>query len=123
MKKILIIDEKIFSRICSAILELEGLITEIFDGSTKILSLIKFDEFGLIIMSYPFSHFFLEEIKKINIPTIILADQINKEVINLLESLTTSYCMIKPIDYNKFRNLAKKIITCNIPNTKSYNIL
>ncbi|MBE0428070.1 MAG: DNA-binding response regulator [Nitrospirae bacterium] len=123
MKKILIIDEKVFSRICSAILELDGLITEIFDGNTKTLSITKNNKIGLIIMSYPFSHLFLEEIRKINIPTIILADQINKDIINLLEGLTTSYCMIKPIDYNKFKYLAKKIITCSIHNIKGYNIL
>jgi DNA-binding NtrC family response regulator len=123
MKKILIIDEKVFSRICSAILELDGLITEIFDGNTNTLSITKNNKIGLIIMSYPFSHLFLEEIRKINIPTIILADQVNKDIINLLESLTTSYCMIKPIDYNKFKYLAKKIITCSVHNTKGYNIL
>lgn len=123
MKKILIIDEKIFSRICSAILELEGFITEIFDMSKNFLSLNKFDEFGLVIISYPFSQSLLAEIKKINIPTIILVDQVNKEVMNLLESLTTSYCMIKPIDYIKFKKLVKKIIVRKIPDTKSYKIL
>ncbi|MEW6571210.1 MAG: DNA-binding response regulator [Nitrospirota bacterium] len=124
MKKILIIDEKVFSKICSAILEMEGLLTEILEESEHNLGIkCKIEEFGLIIMSFPFTHKILKEIKEINLPTIVLTDQINKDLINLLESLTNSYCMIKPIDYEKFKFLAKKLVTSGLPCVKGYNLV
>jgi DNA-binding NtrC family response regulator len=114
MKKILIIDENRFSRICSAILEHEGFETEIFENSGN--QFVKFDNkrFGLIITSYPFSHGLFEKIKQMNIPTIILTDHINRAFINLLEGFNNSYCMVKPLDYQEFQSLVKQIASCEI---------
>ena len=123
MKKILIIDENRFSRICSAILEGEGFDTEIFENSEN--QSVKFDnkEFVLIITSYPFGHFLFEKIKKMNLPTIILTDHINRAFINLLEGFNNSYCMVKPLDYHEFRSLVKQIVNCEIHEKNELNIL
>ncbi len=76
MKKILIIDESIFSRICSSLLELEGYKIKIFKSVETLPKKLDYEKFGLIITSYPFGYTLLEEIKKINLPTIILTDYV-----------------------------------------------
>lgn len=122
MKKILIIDDSVFSLICSSILELEGLKSQIYKNAESLLPL-NGNKFLMIITSYPFGYSFFDEIKEINLPTIILTDQINREIMNVLKSIPNSYCMIKPIDYDKFRTLVKEIANCGIPSFDEYNIL
>jgi DNA-binding response OmpR family regulator len=123
MKKILIIDENRFSRICSAILEHEGFKTEIFGDSEGKLSRFDNKEFGLIITSYPFGYYLFEKIKKTNLPTIILTDHINRAFINLLDGFSNSYCMVKPLDYQEFRSLVKQIVNCDMSGINGLNIL
>ena len=123
MKKILIIDENRFSRICSAILEHEGFETEIFENSENQFVKLDNKRFKLIITSYPFGHGLFEKIKKMNIPTIILTDHINRAFINLLEGFNNSYCMVKPLDYQEFQSLVKQIASCEVHEKKGLNIL
>ncbi|MDH5769273.1 MAG: DNA-binding response regulator [Nitrospirota bacterium] len=110
MKKILIFDESGFSHICSAILELEGHKTEILKDVKDMLPKLKNKEFALIITSYPFGYFLFEEIKKLDLPIIILTDHINRDFISLLQDFGNSYSMIKPLDYKKFRSLVKNLL-------------
>jgi DNA-binding NtrC family response regulator len=113
MKRILIIDENAFSQICSAILELEGYKIDTCKTFEEKLQQYNTSKIGLIITSYPFCIPVLKEIKALNIPKIILSDNLNKEMINLVKSLTKSFCMIKPIDYDEFRSLVKRILMDN----------
>jgi hypothetical protein len=121
VKKILIIDDSVFSLICSSILELEGLKSQIYKNAGSLPS--NGNKFLMIITSYPFGYSFFEELKEVKLPTIILTDQINKEVIDVLKSLPNSYCMIKPIDYDRFRTLVKEIANCGVTKVDEYNIL
>lgn len=121
MKKILIIDELAFSRICSAILELEGHKTQIFKSAECVLP-SNGNKFSLVITSYPFGYSFFEKIKKIDLPTIIMTDHINRDIMNLFKTLSNSYCLIKPIDYDKFRSLVRDIMNCGMPNTSEFCI-
>ncbi|MEW6417401.1 MAG: DNA-binding response regulator [Nitrospirota bacterium] len=123
VKRILIVDKGSFSRICSAILELDGHKTEILQYIEGMLPPMNSNKYGLIIISYPFGPFLSEEISKMNLPKIILTDHINVDIVNLLQSHTNLYCMIKPLDYRKFRSLVKKIISCDIPNVNGFKIL
>ena len=109
-KKILIVDEAGFSRICSAILEKEGYGTNAICDVHKIDSTMNYSDFGLVITSYPFGAFLLEKLKHARIPTIILSDHMNRELMMTLEHFdkSLSYCMIKPLDYNKFRTLVNQ---------------
>jgi len=109
-KKILIVDEAGFSRICSAILEKEGYGTNAICDVRQIDSTINYSDFGLVIMSYPFGALFLEKLKQKRIPTIILSDHMNSELMMTLEHFdkSLSHCMIKPIDYYKFRTLVNQ---------------
>jgi DNA-binding NtrC family response regulator len=123
MKRILIVDKGSFSRICSAILELDGHETEILQYIKDLLPTLNSNEYGLIIISYPFGPFLSKEIGKMNFPKIILTDHINVDIVNLLQSHTNLYCMIRPIDYRKFRSLVKRIVSCNMPNVNGFKIL
>ncbi len=109
-KKILIIDEAGFSRICSAILQKEGYGTNAICDVRQIDSTINYSDFGLVIMSYPFGAFLLEKLRETKIPTIILSDHINSELMMTLDHFdkSLSHCMIKPIDYYKFRTLVNQ---------------
>ncbi|MCL4490821.1 MAG: hypothetical protein M1510_02805 [Nitrospirae bacterium] len=55
-KKILIIDEAGFSRICSAILEFEGYGIETTTDFDSAQTRLGVSEFGLIITSYPYGN-------------------------------------------------------------------
>jgi DNA-binding NtrC family response regulator len=110
-KKILIIDEHGFSRICSAILhDIVGYDTEIIAHGDDLPSKLNNDKLRLIVTSYPYGAFLFDEIKKRNIPTIILSDSIDGELIALLNDFDKSYCMIKPLDYDKFKTLVKQVV-------------
>ena len=112
-KKILIYDEAGFSRICSAILEQEGYGTNAVPDAHQFDLVLNADDFGLVITSYPYGKLLLEKLKKTGIPAIILSDHMNKDLMTTLEGLgkTLSHCMIKPLDYNKFRLLVNQTMS------------
>ena len=109
-KSILIIDELGFSRICSAILETSGYGTDIITHAHDLPTKLNNQELGLIVTSYPYGAFLFEEIKRHNIPTIILSDNVDEKLISTLRNFDNSYCMIKPIDYDKFKAIVKRVI-------------
>ena len=109
-KKILIIDEAGFSRICSAILENEGFGTNIMPDVHQFDSWVDFSDIGLVITSYPYGVAMLEKLKKWKIPMIILSDHMSLELMATLDRFdkSLSYCMLKPLDYQKFRSLVSE---------------
>jgi len=109
-KKILIIDEVGFSRICSAILENEGFGTNIMPDIHQFDSWVDFSGIGLVITSYPYGASMLDKLKKWKIPMIILSDQMSRELMATLDHFdkSISYCMLKPLDYQKFRSLVSE---------------
>ena len=112
-KRILIIDEAGFSRVCAAILEFEGYRPQTFRNSKSFSPIPKVpheNNVGLIITSYPFCVFIIDDIKRHKIPLIILSDHINNDLLRLLECRHDSYCMIKPLDYQKFKFLVKGVM-------------
>jgi DNA-binding NtrC family response regulator len=121
---ILLIDESGFLRVCSSILETEGFATEtITDVEDNWESKLGCHEFALVISSYPYGKFILEEIKKLALPVILLSDHISEEIINLLEGFNKSYCMVKPLDYEKFKLLVNKLMKGEHPPYAGYNLV
>jgi len=112
-KKILIFDETGFSRICSAILEQEGYGTEAVLDPHQLDSVLSNGECGLVITSYPFGESLIEKLKDAAIPSIILSDHMNRDLLMTLDSLgtTRAHCMIKPIDYHKFKALVNRTMS------------
>jgi hypothetical protein len=126
-KKILLIDDKGFCRICSAFLKVVGFgmetCTYTMTGCKNPLPSLDHNKIGLIITSYPYSHFILQEIKKSRIPFIILSDNIDNKLMSMLKGFTNSYCMIKPIDYQKFRELVTDIMNGHSTAKKGFSIV
>lgn len=123
LKKILIIDEPGFSKVCSAILRAEGCACEVLSEPDSMGSAVKKTDYDLIITSYPFCVTVFDMLKAIGLPTIILSDQINKELINTLQGFNNSYCMIKPLDFEKFRSLVNQIAGSNLVIEDGYKII
>lgn len=109
-KNILIIDEAGFCKVCSAILEYIGYDVETLHGEQSGPAVIKKEDYGLVITSYPYGNFMIDEIRKQAIPAIILSDRIEGDLIKELEGFGNSYCMIKPIDYDKFTDLVNTVM-------------
>ncbi len=111
-KKILIFDEAGFSRVCSAILEKEGYGTNAITDVCQLDSKVNYEDFGLVITSYPYGEVLLEKLITSKIPTIILSDQVSRDLMTKLDHFdkTISHCMIKPLDYHKFRNLVNQVM-------------
>lgn len=115
-KKILIVDEAGFSRICSAILEKEGYGTNAISDVRQIESCINCDDFGLVITSYPYGADLFDNLKESKIPTIILSDRLNSDLLASLEDFDKSmtHCMIKPLDYTKFRSVVSQVMNRDV---------
>lgn len=123
-KRILIIDDAGFSRVCSAILESEGYGTDIVTEKADILAgMLDREEFGLIITSYPYGGVLFKELKKRKIPTMILATHIDWDLINVLESFRETYCMIKPLNYQKFTTVVRQMMSGDFNIKGGYNIV
>ena len=120
---ILIIDEYGFSKIFSAILERVGYETNTASLANELSSKLNDEAIGLIVTSYPYGVSLFDEIKKRNIPTIILSDDIDGKLIDILDNLSNSFCMIKPIDYDKFKYLVKQVISGDITSQGGYSLV
>ena len=118
-KKILIVDEAGFSRICSAILEQEGHRTNACSDIRDIDASITFHDIGLVITSYPYGSALFEKLREMKIPTIILSDHLSRDLVTSLEKFgkSLSHCMIKPLDYTKFRSVVSQVMSGNTRNT------
>jgi len=110
-RKILIIDEHDFSRVCAAILKSNGYLTEIVTHAADLPEKLNEPSCHLVVMSYPFGINFFEYLGSKNIPIIVLSDEINEGLISLLNNFQNSCCMIKPVDYDKFKRKVKQGIS------------
>jgi hypothetical protein len=126
-KRILIIDNKGFCNICYALLKVVGYgmetSTYTMTNGKNLLSRLNNKKIGLIVTSYPYSHFLLPDMKKSGIPFIILSDSIDNTLMRALAGLSNSYCMIKPIDYQKFRGLVMQIMDGYSDAKKGFSIV
>jgi|LAHU01.1.fsa_nt_gb hypothetical protein len=112
--KILIVDEAGFSRVCSSILAGQGfhaecMIREEWGTSPRCIKKV-----SLLITSYPYGAQVLKMMHGLSVPVIVLADYTGKDIIDILEGLENSYCMVKPINYERFTLLVKNLVneTC-----------
>lgn len=114
-KKILIVDEAGFSRICSAILEKEGYGTNAVADVHQCDAAFDYNDIGLVITSYPYGAFLLEQLKEMKIPIIVLSDHMSVDLMTKLDNFdkSLSHCMIKPLDYHKFRTLVNHAMSAS----------
>jgi len=114
-KKILIVDEAGFARICSAILEKEGYGTNAVADVHQCDAAFDYNDIGLVITSYPYGAMLLENLKQMKIPIIVLSDHMSGDLMTKLDNFdkALSHCMIKPLDYHKFRTLVNRAMNAS----------
>jgi len=119
-RRVLIYDESGFSRVCSALLEMSGCATDILGKSSNSLNN---SDVGVFVTSYPYGAFMLDEVQRRRIPAIVLFDNIDERFINVLNEHDNLYCMIKPLDYDKFKGLVRQLLSGNQVSREDYTIL
>jgi hypothetical protein len=122
-KKILIIDEYGFSRVCSVLLDSIGYSTALAGNTNSLKSDLTAGDVGLIVASYPYVIPFFAGIRNHNIPTLILSNHVDEDLIAVLSNIDNSFCMIKPLDYSKFRSLVGQLMSGDLPLSGGYNIV
>jgi hypothetical protein len=119
-KRVLIYDEAGFSRVCSALLEMSGYSAVIMGRSSgDPIS----PDVGVFVTSYPYGAFMLEEISKRNIPAIVLFDNIDDRFVTMLHEYDNLYGMIKPLDYDKFKDLVGSLLAGDRVSREDYSII
>ncbi|MDO3379694.1 response regulator [Geoalkalibacter halelectricus] len=109
-KKILVLDDKHFSRVCSAILEREGFFPETPEYEKISDTLHRWQEFGLVVASYPIAESFVEKIQESGTPVLVLSDFVNREVVEILKQFEVARCLIKPLDFEYFIGLVGEML-------------
>ncbi|NJD57118.1 MAG: hypothetical protein FIA94_12045 [Nitrospirae bacterium] len=80
-------------------------------------------DFDVIVMSYPYCTPVFDKIAGKNKPIVILADNFDENLIRELAAFDVSYCMIKPLDYEKFKSLVREVISGDVPVQGGYSIV
>jgi DNA-binding NtrC family response regulator len=122
-RRVLIYDEAGFSRICSAILSNEGYGTDIMDEQRDMPNLLNRNEVGVFVTSYPYGAFILDEVRKRSLPAIVLYDNLDEQFIDMMLANDNLYCMIKPLDYKKFKSLVKSLLRGEQVSREEYGIV
>jgi hypothetical protein len=110
-KKVLIVDENGFSRVCSALLALNGFGSECVQDASLIDLGAGLDMFGLVVTSYPYGAQVLELLRESELPLLVLSDSLNETLLGQLKKIRNSCCMVKPLDYDKFNSFVRQTLT------------
>lgn len=110
-KKILIIDETSFSRICSALLGLKGYVAEALQDLSQFPQRDSLANFGLVVVSHPYGAGLFEALSDAGLPVLVLSDCINDALLSDLKIVRNSYCMVKPLDYEQFNSFVGQVFT------------
>jgi DNA-binding NtrC family response regulator len=121
-KKILIIDEDSFSKVCSAILNDEGFKTKQVQSTDQAVRHVVNNGISLIVSSYPYARSFLKSKDVKDIPTIVLSDEVNDGLLEIMKGINNSVCLVKPVDFERFKYIVRGIISGYL-NIKGGNII
>jgi DNA-binding NtrC family response regulator len=110
-KKILIIDEDSFSKVCSAILNDEGFLTKQVQSTDQAVQQMENNGISLIVSSYPYARSLLKSKDVKDIPTIVLSDEINDGLLEIMKGINKSVCLVKPVDFERFKYIVRGIIS------------
>ncbi|KPK36678.1 MAG: hypothetical protein AMK70_01385 [Nitrospira bacterium SG8_35_1] len=110
-KKILIFDEDGFCKICSAMLSDEGYQTELAFSNEEAESFIAKNGISLIVLSYPFALPFLRSESIRDIPTIVLSNDLNSDLIEMMKRFKNSVCLVKPLDFKRFKYIVRGVVS------------
>jgi hypothetical protein len=108
-KKILVFDEESFSKICHALLQLDGY-PAICLAKMDIEQADKLDDYGLVITSFPYGLSLFPRLMHRQTPVLVLSDCLSGELLECLKGIRNSLCMVKPIDYEQFRGKIRNVM-------------
>ncbi len=104
-KRILVIDEPGFARVCGALLTLDGYRVETPTGEGS-----WGEDFDLVITSYPYGEQAARDLVEGSTPVLVMADCLSSGLLDLVRSLRYSWCMIKPIDFEQFPAVIQRLL-------------
>src|SRR5512139_1312285 len=119
-KKVLIYDEAGFARVCAALLERSGYTADIMGAQS---GYPVGPDVGVFVTRYRYGAFMLEEITKRNIPSIVLFDNIDERFVTMVHEYENLYGMLKPLDYDKFRDLVGGLLADGCISREDYSII
>jgi DNA-binding response OmpR family regulator len=119
---ILIIDEAVFGKICSAILNEEGYDVGVTSSYAAMSSKDSSSRPSLVVTSYPFCCQDLKAFDNITAPVIMLTDQIDTMLMSLLKNYDNIFCLVKPIDYQRFKSLVKGVMLGEVSIPGGFNV-
>ena len=121
-KKVVIVDEQGFSRICSALLELQGCRAE-----CRPLSVCAGDlhhpDVGLVVTSYPYGEQLLESLGGRELPVLVLTDSLSEPLLNTLKRVRHACCMVKPVDYERLTSYVRQVLVGGASEWGGYNLV
>ena len=104
-KRILVIEEPGFARVCGALLALDGYRVETPGKEGGVGG-----EVDLVITSYPCAERVTRDLVDREIPVLVMADCLSSGLLDLVRSLNNSWCMIKPIEFEKFSSVIRRML-------------
>jgi hypothetical protein len=110
LKKILIVDEERFCRVCTALLGLVGIEPARIVCHTRFDSDHSLEGYELVITSFPYDSCLLERLQVHDIPAMVFSDCLSGELLDNLKKSANIGCMIKPIDFERFKELLGKLL-------------
>lgn len=121
-KKVLIVDEQGFSRICSALLELQGCRAECRPLSVCAVDL-HHPDVGLVVTSYPYGEKLLESLGGRELPVLVLADSLSDPLLNTLKQVRHACCMVKPVDYERLTSYVRQVLVGGASEWGGYDLV
>ena len=121
-KKVLIVDELGFSRVCSALLELQGCRAECQPLSVCAVDL-HHPDVGLVVTSYPYGEKLLESLGGRELPVLVLADSLSDPLLNTLKGVRHACCMVKPVDYERLTSYVRQVLVGGVSEWGGYNLV
>lgn len=121
-KKVMIVDEQGFSRICSALLELQGHPAECRQMPVSVADLHGPD-IGLVVTSFPYGAQVLTLLRAADLPVLVLADSLSDPLLAALKTVRHACCMVKPLDYEKFTSYVRQVLVGGTIESGGYDLV
>lgn len=107
-KKVLVVDEPGFAKVCRALLRQNGIVAEVpKETGVPVVSAADYD---LVITSFPFGEAMVSGMGKSEVPVLVLADCLSHDLLERVRSVSHSCCMIKPLDFDKFHTVVQRML-------------
>ncbi len=109
-RKILIVINDGFGKICSAILNEEGFDTILASSVEEAVQHASNDTISLIVSNYSHAQSLLKSQLFCDTPQIILTNEFSKDLMEAMHLFKNKICFVKPLDFERFRYIVSGIM-------------